>query len=317
MTTTTTILIWTLVFLALGFASLFCWAMIKLSANKKQEDKKEDEPTTTASEEDGNPDETDTDENGEGTSDEEAEEEKPCNCTEKGALAKATANSEELKKIKAEQEKTEAELKAMQEKQAKNNRALAELMNPDDVSKIEANKQRIDELRGEIRSQETIKSGAKSELPTLKEAVTDAQTAENKAATAYSIEKKKLEAAEEALKLANKKKRELPHNADDNAKAAVQAEIDAADTAVAEAEKACQAAKYAYEETFEKTDPKSGEVIERTLCAKDVTKAAIAARDAAAKKAEAAQDEIDRLNGAISRIEKENAELEAKLNGNG
>lgn len=325
MTTTTTILIWTLVFLALGFAALFGWAMIKLSANKKQEEDNEDEnnneSTTTANEKDGDSDETDTDENGEGTSEEDAEEEKPCNCTEKGAFAKATANSEEIAKMKADQEKTEAELKAelkaMQEKQAKNNRALAELMNPDDVSKIEANKQRIDELRGEIRSQETIKSGAKSELPTLKKAVTDAQIAENKAATAYSIEKKKLEAAEEALKLANKKKRELPHNADDNAKAAVQAEIDAADTAVAEAEKACQAAKYAYEETFEKTDPKSGEVIEKTLCAKDVTKAAIAARDAAAKKAEAAQDEIDRLNGAISRIEKENAELEAKLNGNG
>jgi chromosome segregation ATPase len=91
MTTTTTILIWILVFLALGFASLFCWAMIKLSANKKQEDKKEDEPTeSTATDEDGNSDETDTGENGEGTSTTSEEEVKPCACTEVDNIKKAT-----------------------------------------------------------------------------------------------------------------------------------------------------------------------------------------------------------------------------------
>lgn len=313
MTTTTTLLIWILVFLTLGFASLSGWAIFKLSANKKQEDdtvNDEDDTDTTNDEDD-----TDTDKNGEGTSDTPEGEVKPCACTEKGSLAKATANSEEIAKMKAEQEKTAAELKAMLEKQAKTAAALARLNNPDITSKIEANEQIIEDLQSEIRSQVTIKAGAEGELPTLERAITAAQETENKAAEAYSIEKKKLDAAEEALRLAKKRQRELPHNATEEAKNAAQAKVTAAETAVANAEGPCQQAKYAYEETFEKTDPKTGKVIERTLCAKDLTKAAIAARDAAVEKAKAAQDEIDRISGKIERIKRENAVLEAKLNG--
>jgi hypothetical protein len=318
MTTTTTILIWTLVFLALGFASLFCWAMIKLSANKKQEEDNEDEnnneSTTTANEKDGDSDETDTDKNGEGTSEEEAEEESS-NCPEKGALAKATANSEEIAKMKADQEKTQAELKAMQEKQAKDAKAIARINNPDIVSEIKANATRIKVLVNRRSAQETIKSAAEDKLPRLEEAVKEAEKNESDASDAYSSAQLELDAAKARWGLAEDKKRNLPCDAKD-ARDAAQAEIEAAKNAFDVADGLCQKAKQAYEETVTQTDPKTHKSTTK-LCAKDVTKAAIAARDAAVAEAEAAQDEIDRLNGAISRIEKENAELEAKLNGNG
>lgn len=191
--------------------------------------------------------------------------------------------------------------------------AVARLTNPDIVSEIEANEQEIADLVNERSTYETIKRAADAQIPGLNKAVTEAQTAENEAKAAYNIAKQVLSAAEAREKLASKKLAELPHNATDDAKTAAQAEVDAAAQAVAEAQAACQEAKYAYEETLETTDPGTGEVV-IALCAKDAKAQNVAARDAVVAEAAKAQDEIDRINGKIKRLQDANKELEAKLN---
>jgi hypothetical protein len=180
MTTTTTILIWTLVFLALGFAALFGWAMIKLSANKKQEEDNEDEnnneSTTTANEKDGDTDETDTDKNGEGTSTTSEEEVKPCTpCPEKGALetakeANATSanNSERIDKLEKDlaAEKAAREEREAKEAEAKNAPRKNELDKSirDDKLALAVEKEELKSNWDKYLAQEEKKAGNSEEL---------------------------------------------------------------------------------------------------------------------------------------------------------